>query len=136
MSAASSKGTVGVVGLGIMGGAIAKNLAASGWCVVGYDIDAARTAEAKAAGVEAVANAAAARFFAIAPPMMPSPITPTVPLALAALMFAFSPYVRSPRAARTLPCRFAARKPVPRTRSSHNIAASPIANFGFKAALE
>jgi L-threonate 2-dehydrogenase len=59
MSAASAKGIVGVVGLGIMGGAIAKNLAAAGWRVVGYDIDAARTAEAKAAGVETVANAAA-----------------------------------------------------------------------------
>jgi len=59
MSAASAKGIVGVVGLGIMGGAIAKNLATAGWRVVGYDIDAARTAEAKAAGVETVANAAA-----------------------------------------------------------------------------
>jgi len=59
MSAASAKGTVGVIGLGIMGGAIAKNLVLSGWRVVGYDIDAARTAEAKAAGVETVANAAA-----------------------------------------------------------------------------
>src|SRR5215469_1655556 len=59
MSAASAKGTVGVVGLGIMGGAIAKNLVAAGWRVVGFDIDAARTAEAKAAGVETVANAAA-----------------------------------------------------------------------------
>ena len=59
MSAAGAKGTVGVVGLGIMGGAIAKNLVASGWHVVGYDIDAARTAEAKAAGVETVANAGA-----------------------------------------------------------------------------
>lgn len=59
MSAASAKGLVGVVGLGIMGGAIAKNLVAAGWRVVGYDIDAARTAEAKAAGVETVANAAA-----------------------------------------------------------------------------
>jgi L-threonate 2-dehydrogenase len=59
MSAASAKGTVGVVGLGIMGGAIAKNLVAAGWRVVGYDIDAARTAEAKAAGVETVANAGA-----------------------------------------------------------------------------
>jgi len=48
-----------VVGLGIMGGAIAKNLVAAGWRVVGYDIDAARTAEAKAAGVENLANAAA-----------------------------------------------------------------------------
>ena len=60
MSAAGAKGTVGAVGLGIMGGAIAKNLAAAGWRVVGYDIDSARTAEAKAAGVETVANAAAA----------------------------------------------------------------------------
>jgi L-threonate 2-dehydrogenase len=60
MSAASAKGNVGVVGLGIMGGAIAKNLVAAGWRVVGYDIDAARTAEAKATGVETVANAAAA----------------------------------------------------------------------------
>ena len=59
MSAASAKGIVGVVGLGIMGGAIAKNLAAAGWRVVGYDIDAARTSEAKAAGVETVVNAAA-----------------------------------------------------------------------------
>src|SRR5580700_1028520 len=59
MSAASAKGSVGVVGLGIMGGAIAKNLVAAGWHVVGYDIDAARTAEAKAAGVETMANAGA-----------------------------------------------------------------------------
>jgi len=59
MSAASAKGIVGVVGLGIMGGVIAKNLATAGWRVVGYDIDAARTAEAKAAGAETVANAAA-----------------------------------------------------------------------------
>ena len=59
MSAASAKGIVGVVGLGIMGGAIAKNLAAAGWRVLGYDIDAARIAEAKAAGVETVASAAA-----------------------------------------------------------------------------
>jgi putative dehydrogenase len=57
MSAAGAKGTVGVVGLGIMGGAIAKNLVAAGWRVLGYDIDAARTREAKAAGVETTANA-------------------------------------------------------------------------------
>ena len=35
-----------------MGGAIAKNLSAAGWQVIGFDIDAARCAEAKAAGVE------------------------------------------------------------------------------------
>ena len=43
---------IGIIGLGIMGGAFARNLAAGGWKVIGYDIDAARNAEAKAAGVE------------------------------------------------------------------------------------
>jgi 3-hydroxyisobutyrate dehydrogenase-like beta-hydroxyacid dehydrogenase len=38
----AGKGTVGVVGLGIMGGAFAEHLAAAGWQVVGYDIDKAR----------------------------------------------------------------------------------------------
>jgi 3-hydroxyisobutyrate dehydrogenase-like beta-hydroxyacid dehydrogenase len=59
MSAASAKGTVGVIGLGIMGGAIAKNLATAGWRVVGHDIDTARAAEAKAVGIEIAANAPA-----------------------------------------------------------------------------
>src|SRR4051812_25591931 len=45
MSAAGAKGQVGVIGLGIMGGAIAKNLAAVGWHVIGFDTDAARCAE-------------------------------------------------------------------------------------------
>jgi L-threonate 2-dehydrogenase len=43
---------VGVIGLGIMGGAFARNLAAGGWSVIGYDTEAARRAEAEAAGVE------------------------------------------------------------------------------------
>lgn len=34
-----SKGSIGIIGLGIMGGAIARNLAAAGWRVSGYDID-------------------------------------------------------------------------------------------------
>ena len=59
MSAAGAKGQVGVIGLGIMGGAISKNLAAAGWQVIGFDTDAARCAEAKAAGVT-IANGAAA----------------------------------------------------------------------------
>jgi L-threonate 2-dehydrogenase len=46
-----AKGRVGVIGLGIMGGAIARNLAAAGWHVVGYDIDADRCSQAAAAGV-------------------------------------------------------------------------------------
>ena len=53
-----SKGMVGVIGLGIMGGAFARNLAAAGWRVVGYDISAARRREASRAGVEIAANAA------------------------------------------------------------------------------
>src|SRR5262245_55767842 len=43
---------IGIVGLGIMGGAFARNLAAGGWSVIGYDIEAARNAEARAAGIE------------------------------------------------------------------------------------
>jgi len=59
MNAAVAKGQVGIIGLGIMGGAIAKNLSAAGWQVIGHDIDMARCAEAKAAGVEIVGDAAA-----------------------------------------------------------------------------
>ncbi|HTT48832.1 MAG TPA: NAD(P)-dependent oxidoreductase [Pseudolabrys sp.] len=55
--AKKSKGTVGIIGLGIMGGAFAKNLAAAGWRVIGYDISAARRREAARAGVEAARNA-------------------------------------------------------------------------------
>jgi len=40
--AMKNRGTVGIVGLGIMGGAFAESLLAAGWRVVGYDIDAKR----------------------------------------------------------------------------------------------
>jgi L-threonate 2-dehydrogenase len=43
--------TVGIIGLGIMGGAIARNLLERGWRVVGYDIDGARRAELAQVGV-------------------------------------------------------------------------------------
>src|SRR5216684_2186389 len=49
---AMAKGKVGIVGLGIMGGAFARNLLAAGWRVVGYDIDAARRRAMARAGVE------------------------------------------------------------------------------------
>ncbi len=52
MAAKKTKGTVGVIGLGIMGGAFAKNLARAGWRVVGYDTSAARRRQAKVDGVE------------------------------------------------------------------------------------
>jgi putative dehydrogenase len=48
--------TVGIVGLGIMGGAIARNLVERGWRVVGFDTDAARCAELAHANVTIVAN--------------------------------------------------------------------------------
>jgi len=37
--------TVGLVGLGIMGGAISRNLVDRGWHVIGYDINPARCGE-------------------------------------------------------------------------------------------
>jgi 3-hydroxyisobutyrate dehydrogenase-like beta-hydroxyacid dehydrogenase len=43
--------TVGIVGLGIMGGAIARNLVDRGWRVIGFDTDAARRNELAAAKI-------------------------------------------------------------------------------------
>jgi L-threonate 2-dehydrogenase len=43
--------TVGIVGLGIMGGAIARNLVDRGWRVIGFDTDADRRAELAVANV-------------------------------------------------------------------------------------
>jgi 3-hydroxyisobutyrate dehydrogenase-like beta-hydroxyacid dehydrogenase len=52
------RGTVGIIGLGIMGGAFAKNLSAAGWRVIGYDVNAARRRDAARAGVAIARNAA------------------------------------------------------------------------------
>jgi 3-hydroxyisobutyrate dehydrogenase/glyoxylate/succinic semialdehyde reductase len=49
--------TVGIVGLGIMGGAIARNLIDRGWRVIGYDTDTARRAELAQAGVTIAGDA-------------------------------------------------------------------------------
>jgi L-threonate 2-dehydrogenase len=43
--------TVGIVGLGIMGGAIARNLVDRGWRVIGFDADTAKCAELAAAKI-------------------------------------------------------------------------------------
>ena len=59
MAAARSRGTVGIVGLGIMGGAFARNLLGHGWRVVGFDISAARCRELARAGVEIARDAKA-----------------------------------------------------------------------------
>lgn len=50
---------VGIIGLGIMGGAIARNLLAAGYRIVGHDVDSAKRKELSAAGVEMVNGAAA-----------------------------------------------------------------------------
>ncbi len=47
-----AKRKVGIVGLGIMGGAFARNLVAAGWNVVGYDIDETRRRAMARAGVK------------------------------------------------------------------------------------
>src|SRR4051794_33313705 len=49
---------VGMVGLGIMGGAISRNLVAKGWHVVGFDTDPERCREARENGVEIAADCA------------------------------------------------------------------------------
>jgi L-threonate 2-dehydrogenase len=56
---ARSKGSVGVIGMGIMGGSYARNLVAAGWRVTGFDVSAARRRELARAGVEIADGAAA-----------------------------------------------------------------------------
>ena len=51
----NKKGAVGIVGLGIMGGAFAHNLHAAGWRVIGHDIDAKRRRALGRAGVDIAA---------------------------------------------------------------------------------
>jgi 3-hydroxyisobutyrate dehydrogenase-like beta-hydroxyacid dehydrogenase len=52
-----AKRTVGIVGLGIMGGAFAHNLVAAGWRVLGYDIDPGRRRAMTRAGIEMMPDA-------------------------------------------------------------------------------
>ncbi len=50
---------IGIIGLGTMGGAMARNLVERGWTVVGSDVDPRRIDEARKNGVEVVESAAA-----------------------------------------------------------------------------
>lgn len=52
-------GTVGVIGLGIMGGAMARHMANGGFTVFGFDLSADAVESARANGVETLASAAA-----------------------------------------------------------------------------
>ena len=55
--AAKKKGVVGIVGLGIMGGAFAQNLHAAGWRVIGYDVSAARRRSLARSGIVIASDA-------------------------------------------------------------------------------
>jgi 3-hydroxyisobutyrate dehydrogenase-like beta-hydroxyacid dehydrogenase len=55
---AKAKGTVGIIGLGIMGGAFAQNLVDAGWRVIGIDLDPKRRKSLTRAGVEIADDAA------------------------------------------------------------------------------
>jgi 3-hydroxyisobutyrate dehydrogenase/glyoxylate/succinic semialdehyde reductase len=50
--------TIGIIGLGIMGGAIARNLVERGWRVIGFDTDPAKNAELSQAKVAIAADIA------------------------------------------------------------------------------
>jgi 3-hydroxyisobutyrate dehydrogenase-like beta-hydroxyacid dehydrogenase len=66
--------TVGIIGLGIMGGAIARNLVERGWQVVGFDTDPAKCAELAEAGVAVVESVAlVARSAPIIMTSLPTP---------------------------------------------------------------
>src|SRR6201991_1557083 len=66
--------TVGIVGLGIMGGAIGRNLVERGWRVIGFDTDAARCEELAQAGIAIAGDAAAvARDAPIIMTSLPTP---------------------------------------------------------------
>jgi 3-hydroxyisobutyrate dehydrogenase/glyoxylate/succinic semialdehyde reductase len=71
---ASMDKSVGIVGLGIMGGAIARNLVERGWRVVGFDIDPAKCAELARANVTIAADVAGlARDVPIIMTSLPTP---------------------------------------------------------------
>src|SRR5262249_30984790 len=52
----AKKNTVGIIGLGIMGGAFAQNLLCAGWRVIGYDTAPARRRAMSKLGVEMTEN--------------------------------------------------------------------------------
>jgi L-threonate 2-dehydrogenase len=68
------KGRVGIIGLGIMGSAFARNLIEAGWHVAGFDIDPAQRRKAARAGVEITADSAAlARSVPVVITSLPAP---------------------------------------------------------------
>lgn len=58
MAQGNASGPVGIIGLGIMGSAISRNIVDAGWEVVGYDIDDARMQQLRDVGGTPAASAA------------------------------------------------------------------------------
>ena len=56
LAATPSRGSIGVIGLGRMGAALAQNLADGGWSVAGYNRTASRALELESAGIRAAAS--------------------------------------------------------------------------------
>jgi 3-hydroxyisobutyrate dehydrogenase/glyoxylate/succinic semialdehyde reductase len=76
--------TVGMIGLGIMGGAISRNLVERGWRVIGYDTDAARCDELARSKVEIADDVA--QVVSEAPVIMTSLPSPTAVMTVAQLI--------------------------------------------------
>jgi putative dehydrogenase len=88
MQGAQMQKIAGIVGLGIMGGAMARNLVDRGWTVIGFDLDPAKRHELAAAGVT-IANDVA-DVAARAPAIITSLPTPKALAAVAAELAAAS----------------------------------------------
>ena len=93
--AAPKRGLVGVVGLGIMGGAFAENLLAAGWRVVGYDIAGARRRALARAGVEIAADTGDLPALVLLAPYLSMPLRDSVAAWLAPLWRWWIPVART-----------------------------------------
>ncbi|NVO14940.1 MAG: NAD(P)-dependent oxidoreductase [Rhodoplanes sp.] len=132
--AARSKGAVGIIGLGIMGGAFAKNLVASGWRVTGYDIDPARRRTMARAGVIIAPDVAAA--VAAAPAVitsLPSPqaLRDVVDAIVAAKL---SPRIIAEASTFTIEDKVAAEKAL--RKAGHTLLDTPMSGTGGQAAVK
>lgn len=132
--AARAKGAVGIVGLGIMGGAFAKNLVASGWRVTGYDIDPARRRALARAGVTIAPDIAAAA--AAAPVLLTSlPSPQALRDVVAAIVDAkLPPRIIAETSTFTLEDKLAAEKAL--RKAGHTVLDTPMSGTGAQAAVK
>src|SRR5262249_29231054 len=93
MARGKSKGTVGIAGLGIMGGAFARNLVGARWRVMGYDVDRKRCRTLARAGIEITKDAK--QLAAMAPIIITSLPKPQALAATVAAILAASPRPRT-----------------------------------------